>query len=168
MANSSPKKFFTPLVVAGILIGAANLLIYLVLTPALFNQASGLSIGGPLAMAFSWLEQKATGTNRIWSGVPPVFWVLIPGIFLGAMASAIHRGRLTRKSFRNSRVSKSQWASALVGGFLVGFGVLLADGCIVKHLLTGVPGLSLESVSVIAGIAAGVWGALKIQGKLES
>ncbi|MBU4127195.1 MAG: YeeE/YedE family protein, partial [Proteobacteria bacterium] len=50
------------------------------------------------------------------------------------------------------------------GGILIGFGVLLANGCVIKHLLAGVPGLDIASFVVVAGIIMGMWLGLKIVG----
>ncbi len=47
---------------------------------------------------------------------------------------------------------------------LIGFGVLLANGCVIKHLLAGVPGLDVASFVAVGGIIIGMWLGLKIVG----
>ncbi len=47
---------------------------------------------------------------------------------------------------------------------LIGFGVLLANGCVIKHLLAGVPGLDVASFVAVGGIVVGMWLGLKIVG----
>jgi uncharacterized membrane protein YedE/YeeE len=160
-------KIDISLVAAGILVGILNLIFYLLLSPHLLGQSAGLSVGGPLGTSVAWLEETATGKNRIWSGLPPVLWPLVPGILVGALASAVQARRLTWRTLTKAGLNRKQCSRALFGGLLAGFGVFLADGCLVKHALTGLPGLSLESVSVVVGIIAGIWLAMKVEERSE-
>jgi hypothetical protein len=156
------------LVVGGLIVGALNLLFYLVVSPKIFGKPTGLAIGGPLATSLAWVENFIFGTSRIFSGIPPIIWFLVPGIIIGAFASAIISKQSGWASFWKTKLKNRQIIKASVGGILVGFGVMLANGCLVKHALSGLPGLSLESVLTLAGIVTGIWCMIKIEERIES
>lgn len=156
------------IILGGLFIGALNLLFYLVVSPKIFARPTGLAIGGPLATSLAWLEDSIFGTNRIFSGIPPILWVLLPGIVVGAFASAIISRQSNWSSFWETKLKTRQIIKAGIGGILVGFGVMLANGCLIKHALSGLPGLSLESILTLVGIVIGIWWAMKIEIKMES
>ncbi|HCJ67366.1 MAG TPA: hypothetical protein DHV62_08625 [Elusimicrobia bacterium] len=142
-----------------------NLLFYLVLSPKLFGRPTAIALGGPLATTLSWLENTLFGKNKLFSGIPPIFWTLLSGIILGSFIAGLISKELRWTSFKKIKLGKIQLFQAMIGGILVAFGVLLANGCLIKHLLSGLPGLSSESLIVVLGIVAGIWTTLKIQGK---
>lgn len=156
------RPWFVP-VMGGLLVGALNLLHYQI-TPLLApgNRAAGITVGGPLAVGLSWIEKTLTGGHALFPGVPAAFPVLVVGLVLGSFLSALASRELTWASFRRSKLSPARAVKALMGGLLVGFGVLLANGCLIKHGLSGAPGLSLEAFAVLAGIVVGIWTTLKI------
>lgn len=149
-------------VMGGLLVGGLNLLHYQI-TPLLApgSRAAGITVGGPLAAGLSWLEKTLTGGHVLFPGVPAAFPVLVLGLVLGSFLSALAARELTWASFRMSKLPAARAAKALMGGILVGFGVLLANGCLIKHGLSGAPGLSLEAFAVLAGILFGIRTALK-------
>jgi len=151
----------------GIIFGIANLLFYLVLSPGLFGRPTAIALGGPLATTLAWIENTFLGRNKLFSGIPPIFWTLLPGILLGSFISALISKELKWTSFKKTKLRKAQLFQAIIGGILVAFGVLLGNGCLIKHLLSGIPGLSAESLIVFLGIVAGIRTTLKIQEKIQ-
>lgn len=156
------------LVVGGLIIGVLNLLFYLVISPKIFGKSTGLAMGGPLATSIAWVENFIFGTNRIFSGIPSIIWSLVPGIIVGAFASAIISKQSGWMSFWKTKLKTGQIIKTSVGGILVGFGVMLANGCLIKHALSGLPGLSLESVLSLVGIVMGIWCMMKIEERINS
>ncbi|MFA5699873.1 MAG: YeeE/YedE family protein [Desulfuromonas sp.] len=78
---------------------------------------------------------------------------LMLGILLGAFLNA-----LWLKEFRFSGwPPRRQAVSALVGGALMALGARMANGCNIKHLLGGVPLLSLHSMLFVCGMLLGAW-----------
>jgi uncharacterized membrane protein YedE/YeeE len=98
-------------------------------------------------------------------GQANIFRFLILGIVLGAFIDSVLSGQLTWKGFREQKILKKDLPYNVGGGVLIGFGVLLANGCVVKHLLGGVPGLDAASFVAVIGIIAGMWLGLKIMGE---
>jgi uncharacterized membrane protein YedE/YeeE len=97
-------------------------------------------------------------------GIPPIFRFLILGIVLGSFIDAVLSKDLTWKGFNEQRIFKEDLPYDIGGGVLIGFGVLLANGCVIKHLLAGVPGLDIASFVAVAGIVIGMRIGLKIVG----
>lgn len=156
------------LIAGGLIIGGLNLLFYLVISPKIFGKSTGLAMGGPLATSLAWIENSIFGTNRIFPGISPVIWFLVPGIIIGAFASAVISKQSGWTSFWRTKLRTRQIIKASIGGILVGFGVMLANGCLIKHALTGLPGLSLESVLTLVGIVTGIWCMMKIEERINS
>jgi uncharacterized membrane protein YedE/YeeE len=154
------------MILGGFIIGLLNLIFYLVVSPKIFGKSTGLAVGGPLATSLAWVESSIFGTNRIFSGVAPIIWFLVPGIIIGAFASAIISRQSDWASFWRTKLKVRQIIRAVIGGILVGFGVLLANGCLIKHALSGLPGLSPESVLAFIGIVMGIWCTMKIEEKV--
>lgn len=155
------------LIVGGLIIGALNLLFYLVISPKIFGKSTSLAMGGPLATSLAWVENSILGKNMIFFGISPIIWFLVPGIIVGAFASAIISKQSNWASFWKTKLKTGQIIKASVGGILVGFGVMLANGCLIKHALSGLPGLSLESVLTLVGIVTGIWFTMKIEERIE-
>lgn len=151
----------------GLALGITNLLFYLILSPGLFGRPTAIALGGPLATTLSWLENILLGTNKLFSGIPPIFWTLLPGIILGSFIAGLISKELKWTSLQKTKLKKSHLFQAIIGGILVAFGVLLGNGCLIKHLLSGIPGLSAESLIVFLGIITGIWTTLKIQEKIQ-
>lgn len=153
------------IIAGGLVIGVLNLLFYLVVSPRLFGESTAFALGGPLATTLAWTENFIFGRNRIFPGIPPVIWSLLPGIVIGALASGILSGHSDWTSFWRTKLETRQIIRTSAGGLLVGFGVLLGNGCLVKHALSGLPGFSFESIVTLAGIGVGIWCTIKIEEK---
>jgi len=151
----------------GVVLGATNLFFYLILSPILFGRPTAIALGGPLATTLAWIENTFLGRNKLFSGIPPILWTLLPGILLGSFIAALISKELSWASFKKKKLGKPQLLRGILGGILVAFGVLLGNGCLIKHLLSGIPGLSAESLIVFLGIVAGIWTTLKIQEKIQ-
>jgi uncharacterized membrane protein YedE/YeeE len=156
------------LIAGGVIIGASNLLFYLVVSPKILGKSTGLAIGGPLATSFAWIENSIFGTNTIFSGIPPVMWFLVPGVIIGSFVCAVISKQSGWPSFWRTKLKTRQIIRVSIGGILVGFGIMLANGCLIKHALSGLPGLSLESILTLVGIIAGIWCMMKIEKRINS
>ena len=159
---SSP--WFKP-IVGGLGVGLLGLLFYFI-SP--FWSSTGkpevISVGGFLANTIAWGEKVILRDNYLLSGIPPILRYLILGIVLGSFIDSVLSRKLTWKGFNEQKIMKDDLPYDIGGGILIGFGVLLANGCVIKHLLAGVPGLDIASFVVVAGIILGMWLGLKIVG----
>jgi hypothetical protein len=159
---SSP--WFKP-IVGGLGVGLLGLLFYFI-SP--FWTSTGkpevISVGGFLANTIASGEKAILAANYLVSGIPPIFRFLILGIVLGSFIDAVLSKDLTWKGFNEQRIFKEDLPYDIGGGVLIGFGVLLANGCVIKHLLAGVPGLDIASFVAVAGIVIGMRIGLKIVG----
>jgi hypothetical protein len=156
--------WFKPLL-GGVGVGLLGLLFYF-LSP--FWSSTGrpevISVGGFLANTLSWVERTILQTNYLFTGIPPVLRFLILGIVLGSFIDALLSRHLTWKRFNEQKILREDLLYDIGGGMLIGFGVLLANGCVIKHLLAGVPGLDVASFVAVGGIIIGMWMGLKIIG----
>jgi len=123
-----------------------------------------ISVGGFLANTLAWGEKVGLPANYLLSGSPPILRYLILGICLGSFIDALLSKDLTWKGFREQKLLKDDLPYDIGGGVLIGFGILLANGCVIKHLLAGVPGLDVASFVAVGGIIIGMWFGLKIVG----
>lgn len=159
---SSP--WFKP-ILGGLGVGLLGLLFYFI-SP--FWSSTGkpevISVGGFLANTIAWGEKVILRDNYLLSGIPPILRYLILGIVLGSFLDSVLSRKLTWKGFNEQKIMKDDLPYDIGGGILIGFGVLLANGCVIKHLLAGVPGLDIASFVVVAGIIIGMWLGLKIVG----
>jgi hypothetical protein len=159
---SSP--WFKP-ILGGLGVGLLGLLFYFI-SP--FWSSTGkpvvISVGGFLANTLAWGEKVLLTDNYLLSGIPPILRLLILGIVLGSFVDAVLSRQLTWKGFNEQKLLKDDLPYDIGGGILIGFGVLLANGCIIKHLLAGVPGLDVASFVAVGGMIIGMWLGLKIVG----
>lgn len=159
---SSP--WFKP-ILGGLGVGLLGLLFYFI-SP--FWSSTGkpvvISVGGFLANTLAWGEKVLLTDNYLLSGIPPILRFLILGIVLGSFVDAVLSRQLTWKGFNEQKLLKDDLPYDIGGGILIGFGVLLANGCVIKHLLAGVPGLDVASFVAVGGIIIGMWLGLKIVG----
>lgn len=158
------SQWFKP-ILGGLGVGLLGLLFYFV-SP--FWSSTGkpevISIGGFLANTLSWAERVILTSNYLLSGIPPILRFLILGIVLGSFLDAVLSRQLTWTSFNEQRILKDDLIYDIGGGVLIGFGVLLANGCVIKHLLAGVPGLDTASFVAVGGIIIGMLLGVKIVG----
>jgi uncharacterized protein len=146
------KKAILGVVVVGAAIGALNLGHYY-MTKQLSGVETpfGLFPGGFPVAAFLGLSGKSLSPEFV------AMLVLGIGILAGSLVSARLSGELTLAKFRAKKLSSAKLRRAVLGGVLMGTGTWMARGCLVKHALSGAPGLMLSSFVTLAGIAVGIW-----------
>ncbi|MEE9402885.1 MAG: YeeE/YedE thiosulfate transporter family protein [Desulfobacteria bacterium] len=156
------KKTLATIVAIGALIGLLNLTHYFVSA-----QISGVEIpfglfpgGFPVAFFLGV-------TGRQLSPELLVILILGLGILAGATISAHLSGELTLAGFKSRKLNKRKVARATVGGVLMGAGIWMAQGCLIKHVLTGTPGLMLSSLLTVMGIVVGIWISTKVAERFE-
>ncbi len=156
------KKTLATTVAIGALIGALNLAHYFVSAHVQgVENPFGLFPGGfPVA-----LLQAVTGKKL--SPELLVILILGLGILAGATISGHLSGELTLAKFKSRKLTKRKAARATVGGVLMGAGIWMAQGCLIKHALSGTPGLMLSSLLTVMGIVAGIWISTKVAERFE-
>jgi uncharacterized membrane protein YedE/YeeE len=108
------------------------------------SEPQSLSFVSPLADSLFWLMVSG----------PFGFGVaLVLGTLIGAAAMAGFRGQLRLETF----AGRDDMVRHLVGGAMMGFGGVLAQGCSIGQGLSGVATLSLGSWLALASILAGGW-----------
>lgn len=128
-----------PTWVGGVLIGALATLAYLRVGPLGVTAELG-SLARTGADSLGWLPQRLEGLDGF-SGCATVIkqtllsnnGLFVLGLVVAAWASALAAG-----DFRPSRGAPRDWLRSLLGGVLLGWGSLLALGCTVGTLLSGV------------------------------
>jgi hypothetical protein len=150
-------------ILGGLGVGLLGLLFYFI-SPlwSSTGKPEVISVGGFLANTLAWGEKAVFSVNHLLFGIPPIFRFLILGIVLGSFIDALLSRELTWKGFREQKILKDDLPYDVGGGMLIGFGVLLANGCVIKHLLAGVPGLDVASFVAVVGIILGMRLGLKI------
>jgi uncharacterized membrane protein YedE/YeeE len=158
------SPWFKP-ILGGLGVGLLGLLFYFV-SPlwSSTGKPEVISVGGFLANTLAWSEKVILTASYLLSGIPPILRFLVLGIVLGSFLDAVLSRQLTWKAFHGQKILKDDLPYDIGGGALIGFGVLLANGCVIKHLLAGVPGLDIASFVAVGGMIIGMWLGLKIVG----
>ncbi len=129
-------------------------------------QMAGLTIGltGVLAFIFSSLSGRnsplgitmgfETIVKSILSGKNFLTWgsFEVIGLLIGAFAGAYYAGEF---KFRLPKANRA--IQSFAGGVLMGFGAIVADGCNIGHILSGVPQLAVSSLVGGLFIILGGW-----------
>ncbi len=146
------RKAILGAVAVGAAIGALNLAHYYTTKQMSEVEAPfGLFPGGFPWATFLGLSGKGLSPDRV------AMLVLGVGILAGSVISARLSGDLTLSKFKAKKLSTGKLCRAGLGGLLMGAGVWMAHGCLIKHTLSGAPGLMLSSFTTLAGIIAGIW-----------
>ncbi len=111
----------------------------------------GLFPGGFPVATFLGLSGKGLSPDLV------AMLVLGVGILAGSIISARLSGDLTLSKFKAKKLSAAKLRRAALGGVLMGAGTWMAQGCLIKHTLSGAPGMMLSSFTTLAGIVAGIW-----------
>ena len=156
-AQRLPREHAFGIVTVGAVFGALNLAHYFVSTrlPDI-ETPFGLFPGGFPVAAFLGLTGRRLSPELV------AMLALGLGIAAGSALSARVSGELTLAKFRSKKLSKSRAAQAAAGGVLMGAGVWMAQGCLIKHTLSGAPGLMVSSFLALAGMVIGMWACAKI------
>jgi uncharacterized membrane protein YedE/YeeE len=118
-----------------------------------YFQALGLNYKPPFAT-----EPVSGGAGPQLDAIAAIQYPLIVGIILGAAVSALQ----VREWRLHWRIPPRHYASALLGGLLLGAGARMVPGCNIWHLWGGLPILAVQSLLFLLGILPGAW----IGGKL--
>ena len=146
------KKAIVGAIVVGAAIGALNVAHYFTTQQISGVETPfGLFPGGFPVAAFLGLSGKGLSPDLV------VMVVLGMGILAGSMFGARLSGDLTLSKFKAKKLPAGKLRRAALGGVLMGAGVWMAHGCLIKHTLSGAPGLMLSSFTTLAGILAGIW-----------
>jgi uncharacterized protein len=84
-------------------------------------------------------------------------WVGDNGIFVLALIAAALASALLAGQFRIEKKSLSAVGSALAGGLLLGFGAMIALGCTIGTLLSGISALAISGWVFALAMVTGVW-----------
>lgn len=140
-----------PYLVGGILIGLGVSFIY-VLTGIHATQSSLLSTTLSYVSKIPYFQQKTNLASREWR------LIFAAGVIGGAF---IYTLTLSPDGFF---VTSVQWWRLLGGGFLVGFGTRLSQGCTSGHGISGLASLSTTSLyAVLTFLGVGIVTAVVIQ-----
>ena len=93
------------------------------------------------------------GAGPAFDAIAAIQYPLVIGIILGGALSAILIGEY-RLHFR---ISPVQYASAIIGGILLGMAARMVPGCNIWHLWGGLPILANQSLLFLLGILPGTW-----------
>ncbi len=128
-----------PAYVGGILIGALGAVAYLRIAPLGVTAELG-SLARTAADSAGLLPARLEGLDSLRgcvAAVKQVFWsnngALVTGLVLGALAAALFAG-----DFRPRLPGVSELLRSLAGGVLMGWGAMVALGCTVGTLLSGI------------------------------
>ncbi len=132
-------------ITTGTLIGFVGILSFPLSAAAGRNYPLGIT-GGWINLLQKVLKFSEAKLN--WEGLE------IIGIILGALVAA-----LIAKEFKFRFPSALTLLQTFGGGLLMGFGAVLAGGCNIGHLLSGIPQLSLGSILAGIMIFLGAWAA---------
>jgi len=121
------------------------------------GKATGLSLTQPSAeffLAVLFGDSRSTDPMFNFFGLFKVTWaaLYIPFIAIGAFISARSHG-----DFELKTTSVHEAVSGFLGGFVMGFGAIVAGGDTVGHSLTGVAALSVASIVSTLFFIFGNW-----------
>jgi uncharacterized membrane protein YedE/YeeE len=118
------------------------------------HRPEALSFAAPLAHTLDLLTLWSDSNTTPSFGV-----VVVLGVLVGSLASALWRREFRLESFR----APQDLADHLVGGLLMGFGGVTALGCSIGQGVSGLSMLSAGAVLAVAGIVAGTRLGLRLQ-----
>ncbi len=135
-----------PYWVAGITVGIVGIVGYVVSA----GSDGALGGGGVLGITGGWM-----GLSKYITLADPVVWAgyIILGIVLGSFISALIAGEFKLRIPKDGKTLLIQ----LIGGLIMGFGAVTAQGCNITNVLGGVPQLSIHSIMVGVFILLGCW-----------
>ncbi|WP_296231639.1 YeeE/YedE family protein [uncultured Pseudomonas sp.] len=147
-----------PTWVGGVLIGGLAVLAYFRVAPLGVTAELG-SLARTSADSLGWLPERLEGLDGFSGCATVIKETLLSnnGLFVIGLVSAAWVSALAAGDFRPSGGAPRDWLRGLLGGVLLGWGSLLALGCTVGTLLSG----------VMAGAASGwVFGLFCLVGTL--
>jgi len=143
----------------GCLIGTLAALAYLRVTPLGVTAELG-SLARTAADAAGVLPERLEGLDTLRgcaTAIKQALWspngVFVIGLVLGALAAALSAG-----DFRPRRPSAPELLRALLGGVLMGWGAMVALGCTVGTLLSGIMAAAVSGWVFALFCGAGLYG----------
>jgi uncharacterized membrane protein YedE/YeeE len=140
-----------PYLLGGVIIGLGVSFIY-ILTGIHATQSSFFSTTLSYLSKIPYFQQKTYLNSRMWRNIFAL------GVISGAFLYTV---TLSPDGFFTTSV---QWWRLMLGGFLVGFGTRLSQGCTSGHGISGLASLSTTSLyAVVTFLAVGILTASTIQ-----
>lgn len=144
---------------------------------AMYYRAEPL---GVTAQMGAWSRQAGAGLGLIPSRVegldgfsgcataPTGQWLSENGVFVVGLVLAAFVAGMGSGRFRLQRKRPAEFALALGGGVLLGFGSMVSLGCTVGTLLSGIHAFALSGWVFAASVIVGVWTGLPLKRRFES
>jgi uncharacterized protein len=152
-----------PPLVTGAIVGALGVVAYLRVEPLGVTSQLGslartaLDQGGLLPEQLNGLDALAGCATVVVQTITDN-GLLVSGLVAGSLAAALAAGR-----FRPAWPTAQGAASAWLGGLLQGWGALIALGCTVGTLLSGISAGALSGWVFALAVVAGVWLGIKLR-----
>jgi len=149
--------------VTGALVGAIGVCAYLRVEPLGVTAQLGslartaLDAAGLLPARLNGLDTLAGCATRVVRTITSN-GLLVSGLVLGSLAAALAAGR-----FQPDRPTGRGIVSALLGGVLQGWGALVALGCTVGTLLSGIAAFAISGWVFAATMVAGDWLGIRLR-----
>ncbi|MCU0497504.1 MAG: YeeE/YedE family protein [Anaerolineae bacterium] len=149
--------------VTGALVGGIGTIAYFRVEPLGVTSQLGsvartvLNDAGLLADRLNGLDGFAGCATQVVKTITENGW-LIGGIVIGSLAVV-----LLAKRFRWSALTFKGAITAWIGGILMGWGAMLALGCTVGTLLSGISAFALSGWVFAAAVLIGVWLGIKLK-----
>jgi len=138
--------------VVGVAIGALNLAHYVATFGVAGGDAGfGIFPGGlPVGIVLSIMGRRLS---------PSIVAMVVVGlgIVAGSALAAWRSGELATAKTWAIALPKRKALQAAVGGLLMGIGIPMAQGCLVRHTLSGAPSFIPGSFLALIGIGVGIW-----------
>jgi uncharacterized membrane protein YedE/YeeE len=166
----TPARIWTSLfgqrwnpLVAGALVGAIGVVAYFRVEPlGVTSQLGSISrtvmdSAGLLSGRLNGLDGFAGCATQVARAITENGW-LIGGLVVGSFAAALLSNR-----FSISKLTARGGMTALIGGALMGWGAMLALGCTVGTLLSGISAFAVSGWVFAGAVFFGVWAGLKLR-----
>lgn len=146
-----------PPLVTGALVGAVAAVAYLRVEPLGVTSQLG-SVARTALDGAGLMPERLNGLDSLAGCATAVVTtitsngLLVGGLVLGALAAALAAG-----TFRPERLTPRGAGTALLGGVLQGWGALIALGCTVGTLLSGIAAFALSGWVFALAAVGGVW-----------
>jgi uncharacterized membrane protein YedE/YeeE len=156
------RQRWNPLLTGG-LVGLIGMVAYFRVEPLGVTSQLGsfsrtaLDQAGLLTGRLNGLDVLAGCATQVTQTITANGW-LIGGLVLGAFTAALLANR-----FQLSRLTVSGGLTALLGGVLMGWGAMLALGCTVGTLLSGISAFAVSGWVFAAAVFIGVWLGIRLR-----
>lgn len=160
--NKLSNQRWNPLVTGG-LVGVIGVVAYFRIEPLGVTSQLGsvtrtvLDEAGLLAGRLNGLDTFAGCATLVVKTITENGW-LISGLVAGSFGVVLLANR-----FQLSKLTVSGIITALLGGILMGWGAMLALGCTVGTLLSGISAFAVSGWVFAAAVFIGVWAGIKLR-----